>query len=303
MDNKFWQKLLDAGINVAAGVTKPFAMGANILAQGYGDLYRGLSGNTDYVSPLEEYIKSGISQEEMGRINKNPYKEILKSGAGMASRLMPLAKAGTFTQAGVDTGRYLSNFKPTANTLFNKDLQTVLRGALEGGAAGYGGSEDGKEVSDTVRGIIGGVIGEGVGTRLFDKSYKELINNPRMADFDTMVNNSLRNTDRMARELGDNISTGSSKLTGVGSELSKDFDNYIRATNLIDNIDSVKGATLRGGSENLRGATLDILDFLGEADYPKEIKNAVKRLSGVKGGEKQIFELVRNYAIKSLSNR
>jgi hypothetical protein len=37
MDN-FWQNLLDSAVNVVAGVTKPFAKGANILAKGYGDL-------------------------------------------------------------------------------------------------------------------------------------------------------------------------------------------------------------------------------------------------------------------------
>jgi hypothetical protein len=33
--------VLDSVLNMVAGVTKPFAMGANILAKGYGDLYRG----------------------------------------------------------------------------------------------------------------------------------------------------------------------------------------------------------------------------------------------------------------------
>lgn len=290
----FWSKLL-------LSTTKPFRTGANILAKGYGDLYRGVSGNTDYVSPLEEYIRSGITEDEAQQIEDAPYKEILKSGAGMASRLAPFAKAGLFTEAGGKASRYFSNINPSTNPLLNKNIQMVLRGVTEGGLGGYGNSQEGKEIQDTIKGATLGILGEVAGHRLFDKSYKNMLKNPDMVRYGTMVNESLNNTKRLANEMGRDIDFKSVPLKGVGQAASKSFQNYMDSAADIESIPSVMKASQQGGLQNYRQATLDVLESIGLDDYPQELLGIISRLSGSKGGEKQIFELIKNYATKITS--
>lgn len=155
---------LDTILNSVAGMTKPFAMGANLLAKGYGDLYRGVSGNTGYVSPLEEFIRSGITQEDMQRIEKNPYKEIAKSGAGMTATLMPFATGG------------FGAINIAKNPLVNKTIQYAARGGVPGALGGFGYSPDGQELRNT---LIGGGLGAGAGIAggyLFDSGYRQLMN-------------------------------------------------------------------------------------------------------------------------------
>jgi hypothetical protein len=290
----FWTDLL-------LGATKPFRSGANILAKGYGDLYRGVSGNTDYVSPLEQYIREGITDEEAQNIEEQPYKEILKSGAGMAATLAPYSKAGLFTQAGTKAGRYMSNLTPSTNPLLNKNLQILSRGLLEGGLGGYGVSRRGQEAQDTILGATLGVLGEAGASRLFDKSYKEMLKNPDMVKYGTMVNESLRNSRKLAQEVGEDVVSKPVELRGTGEALTNSFQNYMGTANDIEAIPSVAKAIQEGGTENLRNATLDILEAIGLEEYPQELVNAVKRLSGTKGGEEQIFELVKNYASRVVS--
>lgn len=284
----FWSKLL-------MGATKPFRSGANILAKGYGDLYRGVSGNTDYVSPLEQYIREGITDEEAQNIEDQPYKEILKSGAGMAATLAPYSKAGLFTQAGTKAGRYMSNLTPSTNPLLNKNLQILTRGLLEGGLGGYGVSRNGMEAQDTILGATLGVLGEAGGSRLFDKSYKELINNPDMVRFGTMVNDSLRNSSKLAQDVGEGVGRESVQLRGTGNALTKSLGNY------MDTAQQVGDMANPGSLQQYRDATLDILDGIGLEDYPQELKSAISRLSGIKGGEKEIYKLIKNYATKMVS--
>lgn len=166
----------DTLLNFIVGATKPFAKGANILAKGYGDLYRGVSGNTDYVSPTEEYIRSGITGEEHQRIEDNPYREILKSGAGMASRLAPFATGGLFTNAGTAGTRAFDMTQFSANPLVNQTAQMGTRGLFEGMLQGYGDSDPGNELRDTFRsGLMGAGAEIGAGYA-FDKNYRDLLN-------------------------------------------------------------------------------------------------------------------------------
>jgi hypothetical protein len=287
----FWSELL-------MGATKPFRSGANILAKGYGDIYRGVSGNTDYVSPFEQYIREGITDEEAQNIEEQPYKEILKSGAGMAATLAPYSKAGLFTQAGTKAGRYMSNLNPSTNPLLNKNLQILIRGLLEGGLGGYGVSRRGNEAQDTILGATLGVLGEGVGSRLFDKSYKELINNPDMVRYGTMVNESLRNSGKLAGEVGESVVSQSKPLTGAGKQVTESFQNYMDTAQDISNIPNLQEGVSRG---DYTSATLDLLDAVGLEDYPDSLKSAISRLSGTRGGEQKIYELVKNYVTRIAS--
>lgn len=160
-------------LNLLVDYTKPFAKGANILASGYGDLHRGLSGNTNYVSPLEDYIRGGVTKEEQGRIQDNPYREIAKSGTGMIAALMPWATGG------------LGTLQYSQNPLTNKALQYGLRGGVPGGLTGYSHSEEGKELQGTLLGTGIGAAGSLAAGYAFDPEFREMVRggfNPQVAD-------------------------------------------------------------------------------------------------------------------------
>jgi hypothetical protein len=179
----------DTLLNLVVGATKPFAKGANILAKGYGDLYRGLSGNTDYVSGAEDYIRSGITDEEHQRIEDNPYREILKSGAGMASRLAPFSTAGVFTNPATAGTRAFDMVNFSSNPLVNQTAQMGARGVLEGMLQGYGDSDPGNELRDTLRsGALGAGAEIGSGY-LFDKNYRDMLNDEVSKGYKSYMDN------------------------------------------------------------------------------------------------------------------
>ncbi len=147
-------------LNKLTAATKPFRMGANVLAQGYGPAIRGITGgdpNTPGV--IESLIREGITPEEQRYIEEKPFMAALKSSAGMTSTLSPFA----------------SRAVPAA-TLGARTIQIAGRGLLEGLAGGFGYSREGKELQDT---LIGGGIGMGgelLGNYVFDPSYRGMVN-------------------------------------------------------------------------------------------------------------------------------
>ena len=241
------------GINAIANATKPFAKGANILAQGYGDLYRGVSGKTDYVSPLESYIKSGISQEEMGRINTNPYKEILKSGAGMAATLAPVATQG------------LNTLNYVANPLANKALQYGTKGLFEGLLGGYGHSRDGKELQDTMIGGGLGTAGELLGGYISDPSFRNMLNE-NVSRGTQMGVNKLRGYGEGFEPNGMEVSAQNkyaSWLDKASDEGRQDLDvirdNALRSINLPEGADTELSGYYKPGSQNPYHTDIELL--------------------------------------------
>lgn len=329
----FWGGLL----NAVAGVTKPFAKGANILAQGYGDLYRGLSGNTDYVSPLESYIKSGINTEEQQRIDETPYLEMLKSGAGMAATLAPVAGDG-FRTANI-----------VSRTYPNKWLQSILQGSLEGGLRGFSDSETGREGLGITKGAILGIGGELIGRYLGDRSFREMLKDPRAREIQGLVDDAFKaagidSTDlkqvgkatrgRAQDYIQDNIETigranptqeGLKALEGIQDQygeltgeidmpvrmyrdaLQQSMGNYMDTAQTVKNIPEVNiiDAKLSKGigvtQEELLNATDKLLNSAGLTDYPSELKNTISRLAGTPNSYQKIYELVRDYVTKTVS--
>ena len=266
---------------MVAGATKPFAKGANILAKGYGDLYRGMSGNIDYVSPVEEYIRSGITDEEHQKIEDNPYLEILKSGAGMAGTLAPVAGDG-FRTANI-----------VSKTLPNKWLQSILQGTVEGSLRGFGDRKTGQEGLGMTKGAITGVGGELLGRFLGDSSFRDMLKDRNLADIEDVTQSAM------------NIYKRNMQNPKVPNSSSRPFMNIKNTqqsmSNYMDTAQDIENMANPNNLEQYRNATLDILDAIGLDDYPQELETVISRLSGTRGGEKQIYNLIREYATKLVS--
>jgi hypothetical protein len=101
-----------------------------------------LMGLSSFIDPTGAYTPSLLTATEAQRLAKNPEMTIAKSGAGIASYLIPGGGAGkTF-------------------------LETVGKGALSqaasGGLQAFAQSEQGSEIEDTLKGLaLGGTIGAG----------------------------------------------------------------------------------------------------------------------------------------------
>lgn len=292
MDN-IWQKLLGSAIQGVVGITKPFAKGANILAQGYGDLYRGLSGKTDYVSPFEQYVRSGITQDEQQRIEDTPYLEMLKSGAGMAGTLAPVA-GDSFRTAQI-----------VSKTLPNKWLQSILQGTLEGSLRGFSDSETGQEGLGATKGALMGIGGELAGRYLGDKSFREMLKDRNLADIEDVVDQASNIYQRNLQT--PQVPNTSSRPFRNIQDLQNSMGNYmgtVRESNNLPTVQNVLSKEMGGASvptQEYRDAILDLLDSVGLQDYPQELQNTISRLSGVRGGERQIFNLIRDYVAKAVS--
>ncbi len=164
-DKEILEEEKTKGLEALLTATKPFRMGANVLAQGYGPALRALMGR-DPSTPggLESLIREGVSTEEQDYLERKPYTAALKSGAGMTTSLMP------FATGGFGTLNYV------ANPLINKSLQYGLSGGVPGALGGFSYSGEGNELRDT---LLGGGIGAAtslLGGYVFDPSYRELVN-------------------------------------------------------------------------------------------------------------------------------
>jgi hypothetical protein len=137
--------------NLFLGASKPYRMGANVLAQGYGPIANEIAGRgANQPGRLESYIRGGISPEEQRLLESNPYKEMFKSAAGMGAGLLPFAGGWGVTSAGAG----------------------ALKGATTGGLGGYGYSREGEELQDTALGMgIGGAVG-GIGGYLAGRNTR-----------------------------------------------------------------------------------------------------------------------------------
>ena len=125
--------------------TKPFRKGANILAQNYGSLGGKDMSKGENRGKFLSYLAGSLTPQEQEEITNRPILESVKSGAGMASTLMPFAQAGSFN---------------VANPILKKILPLITRGAVEGSSAGLGYSRTGKELQDTLTGTALGTFGE-----------------------------------------------------------------------------------------------------------------------------------------------
>jgi len=164
-DKEILEEEKTKGLEALLTATKPFRMGANVLAQGYGPALRALMGR-DPSTPggLESLIREGVSTEEQDYLERKPYTAALKSGAGMAAALMPYASEG------------LGVLSYAANPLVNKSLQYGLRSGVPGALAGLSLSKEGAELRDTA---LGGGIGFGAGLLggyALDPEYRGLVN-------------------------------------------------------------------------------------------------------------------------------
>lgn len=164
-DKEILEEEKTKGLEALLTATKPFRMGANVLAQGYGPALRALMGR-DPSTPggLESLIREGVSTEEQDYLERKPYTAALKSGAGMTASLMPFATGG------------LGTLNYVANPLINKSLQYGLSGGVPGALGGFSYSGEGNELRDT---LLGGGVGATtslLGGYVFDPSYRELVN-------------------------------------------------------------------------------------------------------------------------------
>lgn len=164
-DKEILEEEKTKGLEALLTATKPFRMGANVLAQGYGPALRALIGR-DPSTPggLESLIREGVSTEEQDYLERKPYTAALKSGAGMTASLMPFATGG------------LGTLNYVANPLINKSLQYGLSGGVPGALGGFSYSGEGNELRDT---LLGGGVGATtslLGGYVFDPSYRELVN-------------------------------------------------------------------------------------------------------------------------------
>lgn len=142
MDYNLWQQLI-------LGATKPFRTGANILAQNWESALTGKDmSQRENQGRFLRWLSEGITPEEQQVITEKPYLSALKSGAGMASTLMPFASQG------------LRTAQLAANPLTNRIAQLALQGGVEGSLGGFGLSREGKEVQDTLMGGLAGAGGE-----------------------------------------------------------------------------------------------------------------------------------------------
>lgn len=118
--------------------SRPYRMGANILAQNYGPAVRGMTGKDPLTpGPVERFAREGVTQEEQNYIDEKPYKAILKSSAGMASLFGP------------------SQGSNISRTVFNNATRNALQSA--------GASEIGSEGGDALRGALLSSIISGIG--------------------------------------------------------------------------------------------------------------------------------------------
>lgn len=158
MDQDFnlWQQLV-------LGATKPFRMGANILGQYYGSALTGKDmTQQSNQGKFLQWLSSALTPEEQTQIEEKPYLNALKSSAGMASTLMPFAKAGVVGNVG----------SKVANPTLSKFTNLLSRGGLEGGVGGFGYSREGKELQDTLLGMGLGAGGEVLGGLISDPTFR-----------------------------------------------------------------------------------------------------------------------------------
>jgi hypothetical protein len=159
-DKELFQKDVDSSLQALLEATKSERMGANSFTQGFGPAFRGLTGGDPLTpGPVEQFTREALTPEEQDYIGREPYLAALKSGVGMASKLMPFA----------------SRVAPAAS-LLGRTAQVAGRGLLEGAAGGFGYSREGKELQDTALGAGIGMGGELLGNYMFDPSYRGMVN-------------------------------------------------------------------------------------------------------------------------------
>lgn len=145
--------------------TSPFRKGANILAQNWGSALTGQDmSERENQGQFLRWLSEGITPEEQQQITQNPYKEALKSGAGMAATLAP------FASKSLRTAQFV------ADPLKNRLAQLLSQGGLEGGLGGFGYSREGKELQDTLMGAGLGMVGEVASDYVFNPSFRGMLN-------------------------------------------------------------------------------------------------------------------------------
>jgi hypothetical protein len=159
-DKELQEKDTTSALDFFMSMSKPYRMGANILAQGYGPVFRSLIGE-DAATPgaVESFVREALRPEEQGELDRGPYLSALKSGVGIGSSFMPFASRAV-----------------PAVGLGARTAQLAGRGALEGMAGGFGYSREGKELQDTALGGALGVGGELIGNYAFDPKYRGMVN-------------------------------------------------------------------------------------------------------------------------------
>lgn len=118
--------------------TRPYRMGANVLAKGYEPVTRAIWGqDVTQTGPGEELLRKLLTEEERQNLDEDPYKQALKSSVGIGASL------GGF-----------SGYKVPMTALLN---------GLRNAAWAYGASDEGEELGDTVTGGLLGSLGGYIG--------------------------------------------------------------------------------------------------------------------------------------------
>jgi hypothetical protein len=271
------QRALDAIVKT----TQPFKMGGNLLAQGWGPAFRGLTGgDPNTPGAIESFMRESLTPEEQDYIDRKPYQAMLKSGAGMTATLMPFATGG------------LGAINYASNPLVNKTAQYALRGGVPGGLAGFGYSGEGNELRDTA---IGTALGAGtslVGGYLMDKSYRDLVNEGLKNRASQMYSGSL--------QLGDSIDSlrekafreanipeaEITKLEQYYKGMGADRDPYINDIELLQ-----RGEKTQAGLDYMKALRDEGMIDPGQVNLP------------IKGYEAELGKGIRVYDISKASDR
>jgi len=138
-------------MNLVLGLSKPFRQGAGIAGEfggTIGDLIRMSQGGQAGGGMARELGNILLTEEEERKLQEDPLKVGLKSGAGVASYGIGAGGLGGAVKGGSAAARIGSAAK---------------LGALGGGLGGFGYSEEGEELGGTLKGAaLGGVIGAGL---------------------------------------------------------------------------------------------------------------------------------------------
>ena len=130
----------DVASKLFMGISKPYRMGANVLAQGYGPIASTIAGRgADQPGRLESYVRGGITPEEQRLLDNNPYKEMFKSVAGMGAGMLPFTGAPASLAGSIGQGVATGGMGGYGYSPEGKELQSTLFGAGLGGALGAGG--------------------------------------------------------------------------------------------------------------------------------------------------------------------